>query len=92
MLVTTNCKFFLFPFPLIYVVYIYSTMDMFLVLLGCKWYGMACHSSLIPFPLRAGMILSCALFRTWYLLVSLMRMILCYSLFCDHSQVFWEVG
>ena len=25
-------------------------MDVFLVLLGCKWYGMVYHSSLVPFP------------------------------------------
>ena len=31
-----------------------STMDMFLVLFGCKRYGMVYHSSLISFPLRSG--------------------------------------
>ena len=63
---------------------------MFLVLFGCKWYGMVYHSSLVPFPLRTGMILPFALFRTCWL--SPIEMHFCYSLFCDHRQLFREMN
>ena len=35
----------------------------FVVWIGRTWYGMAHHSSFIPFPVRTGMIVTCALFR-----------------------------
>ena len=54
--------------------------------IGCKGYGMVYHSSfVVPFPLRAGMILllPCALFRTC--LFPPIEMYSCWSLFCEPS-------
>ena len=53
---------FFFLFLLLFFECTYITMDMFLVLFSCKWYGMVYHSSLVPFPLRSGTVLPCALF------------------------------
>ena len=48
------------------------------------------HSSLVPFPSRAGMVLPCALFRTLFGFSH--RDALSYSLFCGRGQDSKEVG
>ena len=68
----------------------YITIDIFLVIFVCEWYGMVYHSSLVPCPLRTGMMLPCAPFRTC--LFSPIDMLFCRSLFRDHRQEFRDVS